>query len=280
MMKENVCYTFILAILHLVGLITIADYAFACTLTPRIDVMHKPLFMLEAYPAAGYNYSIGEAFMLFHKVYTDVAASLAVVNNIPYYVEAEFTPLADGYGEYTLLIYYYDHEKEYTERLDIGDSINVRISMDAFNLIDLSPDCSTSPAAEHEFFTLVEFLNAYTMNIIKRFDANIESVSVQRISTDAAYVYYLAEVAKVNGDPLLAYPYIPFLITVTHDSGKEGEIVYLYNPADRRDIYAPRPIPFSLLILYYVLANLQYLFAITIVGCIIMLLFWLYRGKR
>lgn len=61
----------------------IINNVYACSLIMREDVMHKPRFMLEVYPA-DYN-SIKEAFIL-HKVY-DVIDSLN--NRIPYYVEVE-----------------------------------------------------------------------------------------------------------------------------------------------------------------------------------------------
>ncbi|MFN4336800.1 MAG: hypothetical protein ACK4FV_04370 [Candidatus Nitrosocaldus sp.] len=160
----------IIVMLNLLGITIIPyNYVYACSLILREDVMHKPSFMLEVYPTAYNNVSIEEAFMLLNKVYADLTDSPSN-DRIPYYVEAELTPSADGYGEYTLLIYYYDHEQKYAERLDVGESMNhVRASV-AFNLImDLNPDCSTLPA-EHRFFTMVESLKGSTLDTIKRFN--------------------------------------------------------------------------------------------------------------
>nr|BAE03261.1 hypothetical protein HGIII-36 [uncultured Candidatus Nitrosocaldus sp.] len=234
--------------------------------------MHKPQFMLEVYSV---DYNIKKAFTLLHKVYEDVTDSLSNNNRIPYYVEAELLSSTDGYGDYTLLIYYYDYEQEYGEMMYVGEDVNhVKVSMDAFNLIDLNPDCSTLPA-RHRFSTLTESLQAYTMDIIKRLDASyIESISLKHISTDEAYIYYLAEVAKVNGYPLSEYPYIPFLLTVKYDSGIARQIFYVYVNGGYIT-YEPRPFDSFL---YNVHTNLQYILAIIITGCIAALLLWLRRG--
>lgn len=122
--------------------------------------------------------------------------------------------------------------------------------------------------------SLTEPLQAYTMDIIKRLDAcYIESISLKHISTDEAYIYYLAEVEKVNGYPLSEYQYIPFLLTVKYDSGIARQIFYVYANGGYIT-YEPRPLDLFL----YLVTNLQYIFAITIIGCIAALLLWLHRG--
>ncbi|MFN4336799.1 MAG: hypothetical protein ACK4FV_04365 [Candidatus Nitrosocaldus sp.] len=117
------------------------------------------------------------------------------------------------------------------------------------------------------------FNKGSTLDTIKRFDvSDIESISLRLISTDEAYIYYLAGVA--DGDPSLTYPYIPFLLTIMHDSGIAREIIYVY-VEDRgyglsESISEPR-VGLGLF-LYHIINNLQYILVAIIAGCIVTLL--------
>ncbi len=278
--KMIIAKMIIVVVFYLLGIAIISDNnAYACSLILREDVIHKPRFMLEVYPTADDNGSIEVGFMLLNKVYEDLADSLSS-DRIPYYVEAELAPSADGYGEYTLLIYYYDHEQKYAERLGRGEGINhvrVRVALDTLNLIDLNPDCSTSPT-NHRFPATIESLRGSTMDTIKRFDvSDIESISLRRISTDEAYIYYLAGVADVDKG-LLSHPYIPFLLTITHDSGTVRQIIYAYayTYTEDRGYGLSESVSEARvglgLFLYHILNNLQYILAAIVGGCVVALL--------